>query len=97
MMEKRTLYFGPPHGVYSPESFDNFAHKIFEHLRNIGSASPCNVERNGEIIEYHFPEAGIGLRYERVSHSRCMVNLLGTREKELEAITLFVFEEDNRQ
>ncbi len=97
MSEKRTIYFGPPREMYTRDRFKQFVEEnVALHLKAIRSPSPCNPEHhNPEEVTYHFPEAGLGIRYTAVNEHRCMVDLLGTRKKVLDDITAFMFEADN--
>ncbi len=104
----RTLYFGPPSGIYEPKRFNDFALiDIPRKLIEINSPSKCNTERGSgegdsssaspkDGITYHYPDAGIGLFYHLVRPDRCMVNLLGTRQREMNEIMEFIFSTDNQ-
>ena len=97
MTEKRTLYYGPPIGIYDPRAFDTFVRSnVVDELLKIGSKSACSVEvESASSTMYHFPLAGIGLRYMAPTQGRCIVEMLGTRKKEMDDITRFIFETDN--
>ena len=105
----RTIYFGPSRGFYEPRRFNDFALiDVPRKLEEIGSPSQCNSERVSgkgdassanpmEGVTYHYPDSGIGLFYQIVRGNRCIVNLMGTRERELGEITDFIFESDSKQ
>ena len=107
MIEKRTLYLGRPNGLYEPKRFNDFALiDIPRRLIGIGSPSECNPERGSgegdsssanpeDGITYHYPKAGIGLSYHLLRPERCVVNLMGTREKVMDEIMEFIFEMEN--
>ncbi len=106
---RRTLYFGPPKGFYEPKTFNDFALiEIPRKLIEICSPSECNTERGSgkgdassaspeDGITYHYPNAGIGLFYQLIMSDRCKVDLMGTREREKDAIMEFVFSEDSKR
>lgn len=105
---ERTLYFGPPREFYDPRRFNDFALiDVPRKLTEMGSPSECNTERSSgqgnvlsanphEGITYHYPGSGIGLFYRLVRENRCVVNLMGTRQKEMDEITEFIFDSDNK-
>ena len=102
------MYFGPPLGFYEPRAFNDFALiEIPRKLSSIGASSLCNSERvggSGDVssalpkdgIQYHYPDAGIGLVYRLVRCDRCLVDLLGTRTDIMNEILEFIFEQDNK-
>lgn len=104
-----TLYFGPAKGFYEPKRFNDFALiDIPRKLIEIGSPSQCNPERasgQGDAsssspsdgITYHYPKAGIGIFYQVTKGNRCIVNLVGTRQREMDNITDFIFCKDNEE
>ncbi len=101
---KRTLYFGPPRGFYEPKRFNDFALiDIPRRLIEINSPSKCNTEgERGSSsdspqvgITYHYPDAGIGLFYHLIRPNRCIVNLMGTRKREMDEIMELIFEKED--
>ncbi len=94
--ETRTIYFGPPKGMYESNFFHDFARiDIGRKLNQIGSPSECNVEDHDNGTTYHFPTAGMGINYTIINVDRCRVNLMGTRTDVLDDISAFFFEKDN--
>jgi len=108
VVEIRNLYLGPAKGLYEPKRFNYFAlMDIPRRLIGIGSPSECNPERGSgegdsssanpeDGITYHYPKAGIGLSYRLfMTNNRCIVNLMGTRTREMDEIIEFIFEMEN--
>lgn len=105
----RTVYFEPPKGIYMPRRFNDFALiDIPLQLEKMSCPSECNTERaygKGDVssasakegLTYHYPQTGIGLFYLLVRPDRCIVNLLGTRQREMDAIMEYIFEMDNKE
>ena len=61
-MAKRTLYFGPWNGFYTPSRFDAFVKKeVAARISQLGLVNTCNLEEGEKTTLYHFPGAGISL------------------------------------
>ncbi|MEK6812973.1 MAG: hypothetical protein AABX86_02555 [Nanoarchaeota archaeon] len=100
MSESRTIYFGPPKGVYELKEFPKFVEKVYHYLKKSTPKLNLNTEvENTNTTIFHFPEAGTGLRYTLLTITnvrRCMVNLLGTRRATLDDVMSFIFEKDSK-